>query len=408
MRAEPPKIMIFALAAGIAGFGGVFLSLYSFNATNDTAPPIVGLFWLALAVTFGIRRPGGALLAGLRVRRRHRGVPLDRAPTSCPAATVNQLVTSVYFVPILSGLGAIQLAQEPDGILAYVGQRKLEKRRAKERLARIAVAEAEAHGGEVPVHERLHPSDPPAARLTVRPRPRPVGQHPLARRLVAGYGDVEVLHGVDLHIEREQGRGAARRERRREVDAVSRSPPGWWAPTLGTVTLQGVDVTATPAYQRARAGMLLVPEARGVFPGLSVEENLAVAARDPRSSAAGLRPVPDPCATPQAAGRTALRWRAADAEPRARPRRSAGGADRRRAHARTRAPGRRRGDARHRRAARPRVRPSYSSRSTRQNALTVADTVAFMELGVIVWSGPRAEADMEMLSAAYLGGSVGG
>ena len=43
-----------------------------------------------------------------------------------------------------------------------------------------------------------------------------------------------------------------------------------------------------------------------------------------------------------------------------------------------------------------------------QNALTVADTVAFMELGVIVWSGPRAEADMEMLSSAYLGGSVGG
>jgi hypothetical protein len=30
-----------------------------------------------------------------------------------------------------------------------------------------------------------------------------------------------------------------------------------------------------------------------------------------------------------------------------------------------------------------------------------------MELGVIVWSGLRAEADMEVLSAAYLGGSVG-
>ena len=38
-----------------------------------------------------------------------------------------------------------------------------------------------------------------------------------------------------------------------------------------------------------------------------------------------------------------------------------------------------------------------------QNALDVADTLAFMELGNIVWTGPRAEADMELLSTAYLG-----
>jgi ABC-type branched-subunit amino acid transport system ATPase component len=41
-----------------------------------------------------------------------------------------------------------------------------------------------------------------------------------------------------------------------------------------------------------------------------------------------------------------------------------------------------------------------------QNALEVADTLAFMELGTIVWSGPRADADLELLSAAYLGGSL--
>jgi ABC-type branched-subunit amino acid transport system ATPase component len=41
-----------------------------------------------------------------------------------------------------------------------------------------------------------------------------------------------------------------------------------------------------------------------------------------------------------------------------------------------------------------------------KNALEVADTLAFMQLGTIVWSGPRAQADMEILSAAYLGGAV--
>ena len=41
-----------------------------------------------------------------------------------------------------------------------------------------------------------------------------------------------------------------------------------------------------------------------------------------------------------------------------------------------------------------------------QNALEVADSLAFMELGTIVWTGPVQQADMELLSAAYLGGSV--
>ena len=38
-----------------------------------------------------------------------------------------------------------------------------------------------------------------------------------------------------------------------------------------------------------------------------------------------------------------------------------------------------------------------------RNALEVADTLAFMELGSITWTGPRAETDLETLSAAYLG-----
>jgi ABC-type branched-subunit amino acid transport system ATPase component len=38
-----------------------------------------------------------------------------------------------------------------------------------------------------------------------------------------------------------------------------------------------------------------------------------------------------------------------------------------------------------------------------QNALRVADTLAFMELGTITWSGPRADTSVEQLSAAYLG-----
>ena len=40
-----------------------------------------------------------------------------------------------------------------------------------------------------------------------------------------------------------------------------------------------------------------------------------------------------------------------------------------------------------------------------QNALAVADMLSFMELGNIVWSGKRRDADMELLTGAYLGSS---
>ena len=50
--------------------------------------------------------------------------------------------------------------------------------------------------------------------------------------------------------------------------------------TSGHVVLAGDDVSAQPAFVRARRGLTLVPEARGVFPGLTVEENLRVVLQD--------------------------------------------------------------------------------------------------------------------------------
>ena len=40
-----------------------------------------------------------------------------------------------------------------------------------------------------------------------------------------------------------------------------------------------------------------------------------------------------------------------------------------------------------------------------QHALHVADTLIFMELGNIVWSGAREDADLDLLTSAYLGGN---
>jgi ABC-type branched-subunit amino acid transport system ATPase component/branched-subunit amino acid ABC-type transport system permease component len=396
IRADRTRVLIFAVSAGIAGFGGVMLSLFSFAASNSTAPPYVGLFWLALAVLFGIRRPGGALLAGFVFAA---GTPLFHwlAADVLPGGTMNALVSSVYFVPILSGLGAVGLAQEPDGILSLAGQAKVRNRRAKERRARIAAVEAAAHGGVVPEHEQTHATAPITATL----QPAPADATLAVTGVVAGYDDVEILHGVTIALHAGQvvallGANGAGKSTLCSVAA------GLVAPKQGAVVLKGTDLTATPAYQRARAGLLLVPEARGVFPGLTVEENLSVLLRTPqlrahayerfpilaerRNQTAGLlsggeqqmlslapalaNPPVVLIADEPTLGLAPL---AAEEVMRAIVELRDGGT------------------------------AVLLVEEHAHNALRVADTLAFMELGTITWSGAREEIDIEHLSAAYLG-----
>ncbi len=409
VRANRTKIMMFALAAGIAGFGGVFLGLFSFTASNSTAPPLVGIFWLALAVTFGIRRPGGALIAGFAFAA---GTAVFHwLADLLPGGTVNSLVSSVYFVPILSGLGAIQLAQEPDGILALVGQQKLEKRRLKERAARLAAMEAaaaeqpaggdEPAGAAPPVVVPLGPPSPNGHRGTATA----AGAILAMEGVVAGYGDAEVLHGVDLRLEpgRVTALLGANGAGKSTLCAVA---AGLIPPTFGTVTLEGADVTAALPYQRARAGLLLVPEARGIFPGLTVEENLEVQLRSPEGRERAYERFPVLAQRRRAGAgvlsggeQQMLSLAPALADP---PKvliadePSLGLAPL---------------------AAEEVMRALVELRDAgcaillveehARNALEVADTLAFMELGTIVWQGSVAEADMQLLGATYLGGSVG-
>ncbi|MDA8309315.1 MAG: ATP-binding cassette domain-containing protein [Actinomycetota bacterium] len=60
---------------------------------------------------------------------------------------------------------------------------------------------------------------------------------------------------------------------------VARVVSGLVRPTSGSVRVGGRDVTGSPAWAVARAGLSHVPEGRGVFDSLSVEENLVLAFR---------------------------------------------------------------------------------------------------------------------------------
>jgi branched-chain amino acid transport system ATP-binding protein len=54
-------------------------------------------------------------------------------------------------------------------------------------------------------------------------------------------------------------------------------------PAAGTISFASADVTRTPAHKRVAIGIALVPEGRRLFPNLTVEENLRVAAQRSRA-----------------------------------------------------------------------------------------------------------------------------
>lgn len=93
----------------------------------------------------------------------------------------------------------------------------------------------------------------------------------------AGYGSVEVLHGVDLAVPAGAvttlvgANGAGK-------TSLLRVLAGVLPLRSGTVRWRGRRVDDLTAYERARRGLLLVPDARAVFPALTVRENLAVVA----------------------------------------------------------------------------------------------------------------------------------
>ena len=72
-----------------------------------------------------------------------------------------------------------------------------------------------------------------------------------------------------------------------------RSIAGAHRPHGGRIVLDGADITTLSAHRRVVAGIALVPEGRRLFPGLTVEENLRVAAVTRRAGRWNVRSVLD-------------------------------------------------------------------------------------------------------------------
>lgn len=95
--------------------------------------------------------------------------------------------------------------------------------------------------------------------------------------LSAGYGEVDVLHGISLKLEKGElvstigPNGAGK-------STLLRSISGVITPDEGTLKLEGNDITSSEPENTIRMGMSYVPQDDNIFPSLTVRENLEMGA----------------------------------------------------------------------------------------------------------------------------------
>ncbi|MEY4757042.1 MAG: hypothetical protein RJA34_1940, partial [Pseudomonadota bacterium] len=99
-----------------------------------------------------------------------------------------------------------------------------------------------------------------------------------ARGIHAWYGSSHVLHGIDLQIARGETVGLLGRNGMGKSTLI-RTLLGHVTQRDGLIQLFGQDISKAQPHEVARRGVAYVPEGRGVFPNLTVRENLIMAAR---------------------------------------------------------------------------------------------------------------------------------
>src|SRR6266478_16750 len=97
------------------------------------------------------------------------------------------------------------------------------------------------------------------------------------RGLEVGYGGIRAVKGIDLEVGEGElvcligTNGAGKSTTLRAICGLLRTH-------AGHVRYAGADIAGTPVHELPRKGLVMVPEGRGIFAQLTVEENLAMGA----------------------------------------------------------------------------------------------------------------------------------
>jgi branched-chain amino acid transport system permease protein len=151
------RVIAFAVSAAVAALGGALMAIQQKNVNYGVNfSPFGSLFWLVLVVTFGVRRPTGAIVAAAAFAIMDKLVLqgtfigwILRDPDRIPAI----FPISPEWRYILFGLGTIQYAKHPEGVLEYMKARK-EARRAKRADRRADPVRATTSEQDPPVGPR--------------------------------------------------------------------------------------------------------------------------------------------------------------------------------------------------------------------------------------------------------------
>ncbi|MGQ0626150.1 MAG: ABC transporter ATP-binding protein [Sporichthyaceae bacterium] len=117
--------------------------------------------------------------------------------------------------------------------------------------------------------------------MTAPDHPRPILE---LRGVTSGYGEKTVVRNLSLALP-VAGSMAVLGPNGAGKTTFLKTCSGLLRPTAGQVLLDGKDVTRASTHVRVKAGLCHIPDPRGIFPSLTVKENLILQA--PRGGAAG-------------------------------------------------------------------------------------------------------------------------
>jgi len=253
------RLTAFALAGFIAAFAGGVFFYHQHGLSNTVLESQQNLRIFSVAVIGGLGSIPGAII-GAAYQTIVEFSPLSRAPETRLFATGVGVLFILLAFP--AGFGGLIYGLR-DSLLRLVARRKdivVPSLLADVRVLEEPTAEAKP--------------EPKTGKAT-----RAIRSTALLRveDLEVAYGKAQVLFGVDFHVAPGEivallGTNGAGKS------TLLASISGLLTPTGGTISYEGRDISKAGANETVAAGIVLMPGSRGVFPTLTVEENLRMAA----------------------------------------------------------------------------------------------------------------------------------
>jgi ABC-type branched-subunit amino acid transport system ATPase component/branched-subunit amino acid ABC-type transport system permease component len=255
------RLSTFALAGAIAALAGGLFIHHQQGFDAATYAPIQNLVVFTMVVIGGLSSIAGAVLGATFLLGTRWFLPGDWQIL----ATGTGVLVVLWLAP--GGLASLAFRLR-DAVLARVAAASGVQADDRAGGATDDVAAEEEHRG-------------PTAEVEAEPAPvadGTGGAPPLltVEDLDVAYGPVQVLFGIDLEVAEGEAvallgtNGAGK-------STVLRAVSGLLEPSRGRVCFAGEDITGRPPHEIARAGIAQMPGGAGVFPSLTVAENLKVA-----------------------------------------------------------------------------------------------------------------------------------